>query len=138
MTQLVQDHPLSHDARLADGAGDDALADFRRSIGRFAHTYASLPTATRATCPTCRQVVPARFERRGEQVVLRYDCARCGELLEVHHDHIWTPSLSDSARAAITVIKVNVPPVMVNPVITTPSARQSLISKPKCWSVREA
>jgi len=78
----------------------DELARFRRSMRRLAATYASLPVSTSATCPTCRQVVAAVFDRLGDQVVLTYDCGRCGPRSEAHHDRIWTPADSDVPGSA--------------------------------------
>jgi len=72
-----------------------ALEAFRQSLGRFAETYASLPAATRATCPVCRRVVDALFERVGEQVVLTCRCGRCGDTREVHADALWSTPVSD-------------------------------------------
>jgi len=54
-----------------------------------------LPVEMQATCPRCDEVVPARFERIGSQVVLRYECPACGCVDEVHHDNIWTPRPPD-------------------------------------------
>jgi hypothetical protein len=67
---------------------------------RFARLYEALPVATRATCPTCGQVVPATFDRFGEQVVLSYDCPRCPPRREVHADAIWTDLASDFPGSA--------------------------------------
>ncbi len=71
------------------------LEEHRLSMRRFAHTYASLPVITQATCPICRKVVTAVFDRRGIQIVLTYQCPACGRRDEVHHDAIWTELHSD-------------------------------------------
>ena len=76
------------------------LDDFRARMRRFAESFGSLPVATQATCPACRKVVPATFERPGEQVVLRIDCPACGTERQVHHDAIWTPLASDFPGSA--------------------------------------
>jgi hypothetical protein len=76
------------------------LAAFRESVRRFAQRYRSLPVDFPATCPTCRQVVPAVFDKVGRQVVLTYDCTRCGKRQEVHHDAIWTDAASDFPGSA--------------------------------------
>jgi len=78
----------------------EALDGFRRRMRRFAGSFAALPVATRATCPTCRQVVDATFDRAGEQVVLTFHCERCGEGRQVHHDAIWTDAVSDVPGSA--------------------------------------
>ncbi len=76
------------------------LAELRRGMGYFAHTYAALPVETQATCPACRQVVPARFERIGRQVVLSFRCRTCPPLRQVHQDAIWTDLASDFPGSA--------------------------------------
>lgn len=76
------------------------LDDFRSRMRQFAETFGSLPVATQATCPACRQVVPATFERTAQQVVLRIDCPACGSERQVHHDAIWTPLTSDFPGSA--------------------------------------
>ncbi|HUS48193.1 MAG TPA: radical SAM protein [Phycisphaerae bacterium] len=67
---------------------------------RFARRYQSLPVAFQATCPVCRQLVPGVFEKAGAQVVLTYDCSRCGRRREVHHDTIWTARRGDFPGSA--------------------------------------
>jgi len=88
-----------------------ALDEFKQSMRRFDETYASLPVQTRATCPTCRTVVEATFDRSAPssnghdgQVVLTYHCTACGEGREVHHDRIWTHAVSDVPGSATTTI----------------------------------
>ena len=80
------------------GAGADSAAEglerFRQSMRRFDRD-AKLPLATQATCPICRDVVPAVFDRLGRQVVLTYHCAACGPNREVHADAIWSRPASD-------------------------------------------
>ncbi|MGA2265260.1 MAG: tetraether lipid synthase Tes [Phycisphaerae bacterium] len=76
------------------------LAELRQRIGQFAHTYAALPLDTQATCPTCRRVVPARFERLGRQVVLSFRCPACPPLAQVHDDAIWTHRVGDFPGSA--------------------------------------
>ncbi len=78
----------------------EQMAGFRRSMRRFAERFAELPVATQATCPKCRSVVAATFEKAGGQVILRYDCPNCGRVEEVHHDNIWTPAVSDFPGSA--------------------------------------
>jgi len=82
--------------------GDPAaeINAFRQSIRRFAHRYESLPVDFPATCPTCRQVVRGVFERLGEQVVLTFECGKCGRSRQVHHDAVWTPLKSDFPGSA--------------------------------------
>jgi len=87
------------------GAPVGQLEAFRASMRRFVRQHRSLPVDTQATCPRCGQVVPGRFERIGEQVVLRFACPRCGPVRQVHHDTIWTARRSDvpgSARCTFT------------------------------------
>jgi uncharacterized radical SAM superfamily Fe-S cluster-containing enzyme len=76
------------------------LEELRQGIGRFAHAYATLPVDTQATCPVCRKVVPARFERIGRQIVLSFRCPTCPPLRLVHDDAIWTDRTSDSPGSA--------------------------------------
>ena len=82
-------------ARAASARGRGALKDLRASMRRLSGRYARLPVDTLATCPKCRQVVPSRFDRIGEQIVLSYGCPDCGELREVHADAIWSQLVSD-------------------------------------------
>jgi len=101
-------------------ARNAALGEFKRSMRRFASTYASLPAHTRATCPTCRNVVDATFDRhipqaagRDGQIVLTYHCPACGPRREVHHDRIWTHAASDvPGSAAATFHGSRVRPVV--------------------------
>ncbi len=81
-------------------ASGERLAAFKRSMRRFAAEQAALPLATRATCPTCRSVVPATFDRVGGQVVLTFHCGECGERREVHQDTIWLHRDSDVPGSA--------------------------------------
>jgi 7,8-dihydro-6-hydroxymethylpterin dimethyltransferase len=67
----------------------------KAAMRRLAGAYAKLPARTRATCPTCGDVVPAAFSRQGEQVVLTFECPRCGSSRQAHLDAIWTPLASD-------------------------------------------
>ncbi len=76
------------------------LDDFRARMRRFAESFGQLPVAIQATCPACRSVVPAAFERPGDQIVLRIDCPTCGTERQVHHDAIWTPLVSDFPGSA--------------------------------------
>ena len=77
-----------------------ALEGFQRRMRRFAHTYASVPVRTRATCPLCRKVVDAVFDRAGGQIVLTFECAACARPRQVHHDAIWTHLKSDRPGSA--------------------------------------
>jgi uncharacterized radical SAM superfamily Fe-S cluster-containing enzyme len=80
---------------------------------RFAATFASLPVGTQATCPNCRQVCPATFDRQGDAVVLIFHCSACGELRQAHHDAIWTPLASDvPGSAAETFCGTRIRPVL--------------------------
>lgn len=76
------------------------LAAYKEAMRRFADTYATLPVQIQATCPKCRQLVPATFDHLAEQVVLTYDCSKCGPRREVHFDAIWTHQLSDYPQSA--------------------------------------
>ncbi len=76
-------------------AVSDELEQFRRSIRRLEDAYLSLPVATSATCPLCRKVVLAEFDRKGEQIVLTYQCPGCGSNAEVHADTIWSQAQPD-------------------------------------------
>jgi hypothetical protein len=73
---------------------------YKEAMRRFAVRYAELPVAMRATCPTCDRLCDGEFRRRGRQVVLAYDCPRCGERLEPHFDNIWTSNVSDYPGSA--------------------------------------
>ncbi|MDY7010004.1 MAG: radical SAM protein [Planctomycetota bacterium] len=86
MTQIVLDQ------HKPAGVPTDGLEQLRRSIGRLEDAYTSLPVATRATCPICRKVVDAKFDRRGNQIILTYNCPDCGNNAEVHADTIWSGS----------------------------------------------
>ena len=79
----------------APPARSDGPADARESMRRFVGRWARLPHHTRATCPTCRAVVAATFDRVGSQIVLTYDCPACDRPREVHHDRIWTHAAGD-------------------------------------------
>jgi hypothetical protein len=76
------------------------LVRYRHEMRRFVSGYANLPVATQATCPVCRDVVPATFERIGSQVVLTYGCRRCGPRQDVHADAIWTDLRRDFPGSA--------------------------------------
>ncbi|MFP4054556.1 MAG: tetraether lipid synthase Tes [Phycisphaerae bacterium] len=62
---------------------------------RFIPAWQQLPADTRATCPGCGEVVDARFDRAGGQIVLEYACKACGPRREVHADTIWSDPPSD-------------------------------------------
>jgi len=66
------------------------LEQYKVSMRRFKDVYRNLPVDVQATCPKCRKVVPATFERNASQVVLVYHCEACGPYKEVHFDGIWT------------------------------------------------
>ena len=76
------------------------LAAYKLSMRRFADTYAALPVRTQATCPKCRAIVPAMFDRVGKQIVLTFECPACGPQKQVHHDAIWTDLASDFPGSA--------------------------------------
>jgi hypothetical protein len=79
-----------------DGASPPAeLARQRKRMRRFTESYARLPVPFEATCPGCGRRKPARFERAGRQVVLRWDCDACNAPAEVHDDAIWTRPAPD-------------------------------------------
>ncbi len=80
----------------------DELLQFRQSMRRLTGSFAELPAETQATCPTCRNVVPATFDRIGEQVVLTFQCDKCGPARQVHHDTIWTNLKPDYPGSAAT------------------------------------
>jgi len=85
----------SHGAAVPRADQYRQLEQFKRSMRRFADTYARLPVETQATCPTCGSVVPAVFRQIGRQIVLCYQCGVCGPRRQVHHDGIWTRPKSD-------------------------------------------
>jgi len=77
----------------------EEMLRFRQSMRRFADSFAELPVKTQATCPTCRTIVPAVFDRCGRQIVLTFNCDKCGPARQVHHDAIWTPLKSDRSAS---------------------------------------
>ena len=79
---------------------DDRLEAHRRRMRRFEAHFAKLPLETQATCPSCRKVVAAVFDRCGEQIVLTLNCADCGQRRQVHHDAIWTDLAGDFPGSA--------------------------------------
>ncbi len=79
------------------GAGRQGLEGVRAAVRRFADHYSRLPVRTQATCPVCRHVVAAEFDRAGERIALTYHCRRCGENREVHADAIFSAARSDFA-----------------------------------------
>ncbi len=81
----------------AAGAGDlhVGMESLKKSMRRFTERWCSLPADFQATCSLCRRVVPAVFDRASKQIILTYDCDRCGRRREVHHDAIWTKAVSD-------------------------------------------
>ncbi len=95
MAAFSDKHGVSGAAAPPAAEGEARLERFRRSMRRFASAQASLPVRTQATCPRCRKVVPATFDRIGRQVVLTYHCPGCGESREVHADTIWSEVRSD-------------------------------------------
>ena len=76
------------------------IVAFKESLRRFAERFSELPVTMQATCPSCRQVVPAVFERLGRQVVLTFQCEPCQQPRQVHHDAIWTDLTSDVPGSA--------------------------------------
>ncbi|RKY26206.1 MAG: radical SAM protein [Planctomycetota bacterium] len=78
-------------------AATDPMEEHRKTMRRFVELYNDLPAKTEATCPLCRKVCPAVFDRHGQQVVLKFDCPTCGDKAPaiVHHDAIWTQTKSD-------------------------------------------
>jgi len=83
----------------------DALTRYKQAMRRFALLYAKLPYVTRATCVKCGQVCDATFDLAdSDEVVLIFDCPRCGRWSEVHADAIWTPVDSDFPGSATCTI----------------------------------
>ncbi len=78
----------------------DGLEAYRLSMRRFAGSWASLPYQAQATCPLCRVVVAAVYDRLGDQIVLTFHCGNCGQSSQVHHDRIWTRVVSDFPGSA--------------------------------------
>ena len=72
-----------------------AIEAHKQSMRRFADTFANPPVTIRATCPTCRKVVEAVFEKSGTQILLTFHCSDCPPLSQVHHDALWTDTTSD-------------------------------------------
>jgi len=88
--------------RAACPAAAPGLTAFRESMRRFADLFAGLPVETRATCPTCRRVVPATFDlHQGRQVTLTFHCDDCGQRVEAHDDAIWTEPVSDFPGSSV-------------------------------------
>jgi len=84
-----------------NGGESVGMSEFKRAMRRFKDTYAVLPVRTEATCPTCGRRAAGLFDRIGEQIVLTYDCERCGRNREVHFDRIWTRAASDFPGSAV-------------------------------------
>jgi len=82
------------------GCAMPELLRHKRSIRRFAAAHASLPAKMQATCPKCRKVVPAVFERAGGQIVLTFKCEACGRPRQVHFDAIWSEPRSELPASA--------------------------------------
>ncbi len=91
----TQDQNLCAPDAVLPSAGN--LQSKREQMRRFADQFRNLPIETNATCPNCNEVVPAKFERIGEQVVLQFNCItpRCTPQGVVHHDVIWTQTTSE-------------------------------------------
>jgi hypothetical protein len=81
-------------------APGDPIAAQKLDMRRFADEFAELPVQTLATCPSCRKVVAARFDRLGGQVALTFQCPDCGQRRQVHHDAIWTHLAGDFPGSA--------------------------------------
>jgi hypothetical protein len=98
------DDKLDADSSAAVGApsqaGMEGVARFKDEMRRFADVFARLPVQTQATCPSCRKVVAATFERVEGRVVLTFHCNACGEQRQVHHDAVWTTPASDFPGSA--------------------------------------
>ena len=103
------------------------LQQFRRTLLRYQSQLQRLPYRTRATCPTCGQQVDAEFVRKADcdadrgadcatnsgidhntdhtagryaELLLRYDCRRCGSSIQRHHDTIWSAAPPDRTGSA--------------------------------------
>jgi hypothetical protein len=96
--QNVSSTPDERSSLIQDGG--EMLLQQKKQMRRFVSNYQSLPVQTQATCPRCKKVVSAEFDRAGEQVVLTYQCSDCGPYREVHHDTIWTDLPSDYPGSA--------------------------------------
>ena len=82
----------------------EAARQLRGQMLRHREALAHLPYATRATCPRCGREAPAEFrwaDERQVQMVLRYACAQCGTLDEVHHDTVWSTPAVDRVGSAL-------------------------------------
>lgn len=99
-------HPLG---RAISESGMSSLEAYRTAMRRFSDSH-HLPLKTQATCPTCRQVVPATFlqhsvtgvsvSQASPQIILEFNCPSCGRSRQVHHDCIWTHVRSDYPGSA--------------------------------------
>ena len=92
--------PATPNAGAAGSCSYPGLDTRREDVRRLGGSYATLPVDLQATCPICRNVVAATFDRNGDQIVLNYDCSACGPRREVHADAIWTDALSDYPGSA--------------------------------------
>ncbi len=100
-TQLTgKSDPMAPAAGAACDCSYPGLDTRRQDVRRFAGSYATLPVDLQATCPTCRNVVAAKFDRNGDQILLNYNCNSCGPRREVHADAIWTDVVSDYPGSA--------------------------------------
>ena len=107
-----------------------SLADYRQGMKRFAGINSRLPLDTEATCPVCSKVTESTFNRKGQQIVLEYHCATCGENVEVHHDAIWTSLVSDVPGSPLQTYHGS----RIHPVIRSlPRTVESLC--PQCVSI---
>jgi len=78
----------------AEAGPKTAMQEHRLAMRRF-RQFASLPFETRATCPTCDDLVPAVFDHTGGGVVVTFECGACGVAAQFHHDAIYTHTPSD-------------------------------------------
>lgn len=82
----------------------------RQALLRYQKLNSSLPYHTKATCPSCGDQVPAAFKwakptspqntTDQPKLILRYGCHKCNLPTEVHHDTVWSTTLSDRDKSA--------------------------------------
>jgi uncharacterized radical SAM superfamily Fe-S cluster-containing enzyme len=88
------ERPVSPDA------AETELEQFKVSLRRYDPRKRGLPWPCQSWCHPCDQAVPARFERRGPDVVLVRQCGVHGVTQEAHEDVIFTERPSDRVGSA--------------------------------------